>query len=473
MNSVRMEAIPTERQNDFSKGKVSRNILNLALPMTLAQLINVLYSVVDRMYIGHIPEAATLALTGLGLTFPIISIITAFANLFGMGGAPLCSIARGKGDDERAETIMGNSFFMMVATGLVLTALFLAFKGPLLRLFGASGQTFPYADGYLTVYLCGSVFVMVGLGMNSFINSQGFGKMGMMTVLLGAVTNILLDPLFIFVLHMGVQGAALATVISQFLSAAWVVRFLTSKKAIYRLQKKTMKLDWKLVGEIVSLGMSSFCFAITNSLVQIVCNINLQQFGGDLYVGIMTVANSVREVVSMPMNGLTNGAQPVIGFNYGAREYRRVRSGIRFMSVVCVVYTLAAWLVLMLFPQPFIHLFSSDPDLVGKGAQALGVYFFGYFMMAFQMAGQSTFVALGRSKQAVFFSLLRKAIIVVPLTILLPRIGGLGVIGVFLAEPVSNFVGGSACYLTMLATVWKPLRKAEEAEAVPAGRAGE
>ncbi|WP_407938504.1 MATE family efflux transporter [Neobittarella massiliensis (ex Bilen et al. 2018)] len=450
----------TGEKNDFSKGKVWKNILNLALPMTLAQLINVLYNVVDRMYIGHIPQASTLALTGLGLTFPIISIITAFANLFGMGGAPLCSIARGKGDHERAETIMGNAFFLLVSVGLGLTALFLLFKKPLLYLFGASSQTFPYADSYLTIYLCGSVFVMVGLGMNSFINSQGFARTGMMTVLLGAVVNIVLDPLFIFVLHMGVQGAALATIIAQFLSAAWVLRFLTGKKAIYRIQKKTMKLQWPLVKEIIALGLSNFCFAITNSLVQIVCNINLQQFGGDLYIGIMTVAGSIREVVSMPINGVTSGAQPVMGYNFGAEKYERVRSSIRFTSVACIVYTTVIWIVLMVFPEPFIHLFNSDPQLIKEGASSLNVYFFGYFMMAFQQAGQSTFVALGKSKQAVFFSLLRKVVIVVPLTILLPRMFGLGVVGVFLAEPISNFVGGAACYVTMLFTVYRPLKGA-------------
>ena len=452
--------IDTDQKNDFSKGKVWKNILNLALPMTLAQLINVLYNVVDRMYIGHIPQASTLALTGLGLTFPIISIITAFANLFGMGGAPLCSIARGKGDHERAETIMGNAFFLLVTVGLGLTALFVLFKKPLLYLFGASSQTFPYADSYLTIYLCGSVFVMVGLGMNSFINSQGFARTGMMTVLLGAVVNIVLDPLFIFVLHMGVQGAALATIIAQFLSAAWVLRFLTGKKAIYRIQKKTMKLQWPLVKEIIALGLSNFCFAITNSLVQIVCNINLQQFGGDLYIGIMTVAGSIREVVSMPINGVTSGAQPVMGYNFGAEKYERVRSSIRFTSVACIVYTTVIWIVLMVFPEPFIHLFNSDPQLIKEGASSLNVYFFGYFMMAFQQAGQSTFVALGKSKQAVFFSLLRKVVIVVPLTILLPRMFGLGVVGVFLAEPISNFVGGAACYVTMLFTVYRPLKEA-------------
>lgn len=457
-----------DAKNDFSKGSVARNIMSLAVPMTAAQLINVLYNVVDRMYIGHLPEASTLTLTGLGLTFPIISIITAFSNLFGMGGAPLCSIARGHGDHERAETIMNNSFSLLVLSGAALTVFFLVFKRPVLYLFGASDETYPYADAYLTIYLIGSVFVMVGLGMNSFINSQGFGKTGMLTVLLGAVVNIVLDPVFIFLFHMGVQGAALATVISQLLSAAWVMRFLTGKKAIYRLRVSKMKIQPKLTREITALGLSGFIMSITNSAVQIVCNATLQQFGGDLYVGVMTVLNSIREVLTMPVTGLTNGAQPVLGYNFGAGQYARVRSGIRFMSIVCIAFTTAAWIILMLIPEVFIHIFNSSPELIEKGVPALNLYFFGFFMMSLQFAGQSTFVALGKSRQAVFFSLLRKAFIVVPLTLWLPHVFGLGVNGVFLAEPISNFIGGSASFFTMLATVWPMLKKREREAALQA-----
>ena len=284
-----------EKQNDFTQGSISSNIMRLAFPMMAAQLINVLYSVVDRVYIGHLPDASTLALTGLGLTFPIIMIITAFANLFGMGGAPLCSIARGKGDDRRAERIMGNSFAMLLITGVLLMIVCLIFKRPILYAFGASDQTFPYADDYVEIYLCGSLFVMIGLGMNSFINSQGFAKIGMMTVALGAVVNILLDPVFIFIFGLGVRGAALATVLSQLLSALWVLRFLTGKKAIYRLSLKSMKLDFSLIGEISGLGLSGFIMSVTNSAVQIVCNASLQFYGGDIYVGVMTVLNSIRE----------------------------------------------------------------------------------------------------------------------------------------------------------------------------------
>lgn len=457
-----MEQTDSKQKNDFSQGSVSGNILRLALPMTFAQLINVLYSVIDRMYIGHIPDAAANALTGIGLTFPIISIVTAFANLFGTGGAPLFSIERGRKDEERAEKIMGNTFAMLLYTGLFLTIVILCLKKPLLYLFGASDVTFPYADSYLSIYLCGSVFVMTGLGMNPFINAQGFGRMGMMTILLGAVTNIVLDPLFIFVFHMGVSGAALATVIAQFVSAAWAVSFLTGKRALIKLKIRNMKIQLSIVKRITGLGTSGFIMQITNSLVQIFCNSTLQLFGGDLYVGVMTVLNSVREIVMTPVSGVTSATQPVLGFNYGAGEYRRVRSGIRFMSLICMVYTVAAWLILLLFPTFFIQIFSSDPALTQACIPSMHIYFFGYFMMSLQMAGQSTAVGLGRSKQAIFFSLLRKAFIVVPLTLLLPRIFGLGVNGVFLAEPISNFIGGTACYVTMLFTIWKELKRKEK-----------
>ena len=448
-----------EKQNDFTKGSISGNIMRLAFPMMAAQLINVLYSVVDRVYIGHLPDASTLALTGLGLTFPIIMIITAFANLFGMGGAPLCSIARGKGDDRRAERIMGNSFAMLLISGVLLMIVCLIFKRPILYAFGASDQTFPYADDYVEIYLCGSLFVMIGLGMNSFINSQGFAKTGMMTVALGALVNILLDPVFIFIFGLGVRGAALATVLSQLFSALWVLRFLTGKKAIYRLSLKSMRLDFSLIGEISGLGLSGFIMSVTNSAVQIVCNASLQFYGGDIYVGVMTVLNSIREVLTMPVQGITNGAQPVLGFNYGAGAYGRVRKGIQFTAIIGVAYTFIAWLILMLTPQAFIHIFNSEPELIRLGVPALYIYFFGFFMMALQFSGQTVFIALGKSKQAIFFSLLRKAIIVIPLALFLPTVFGLGVNGIFLAEPISNFIGGAACFITMMVTVWSKMKE--------------
>ncbi|MCI7795341.1 MAG: MATE family efflux transporter [Lachnospiraceae bacterium] len=452
-------------KNDFSKGSVVGNILGMAVPMTLAQLINVLYNVVDRVYIGYIPEHATLSLTGLGVCLPVITAAIAFANLFGMGGAPLCSIERGKGNEKEAEAIMGNSFTLLVLCGLLLTAFGLIFKRQLLYLFGASDITYPYADSYMTIYLLGSVFVMIGLGMNSFINSQGFAKIGMKTVLLGAFANIILDPVFIFGFHMDVQGAALATVISQFLSAAWALRFLTGDGAILRLKKETLGLSRVRVVKITSMGMSSFMAGFTNSLVAVACNATLQTWGGDLYVGVMTVIHSVREIVENLIKGLTSGSQPVLGFNYGAKQYRRVRQAIKFVSVSAISFTFVCWVLISLFPETFIHIFNRDETLVQAAIPCLRIYFFGFFMMSLQYAGQCSFVGLGKAKQATFFSIFRKVIIVLPLTILLPHVGGLGVMGVFLAEPVSNFMGGGACYLTMLRTVWPELdeKKTEKA----------
>ena len=422
-----VSATRTQATNDFSQGGMARNIIHMAVPMTVAQLINILYNVVDRMYLGRLP--GHLALTGLGLCLPIISILMGFANLCGMGGAPLCSIHRGRGETDEAERIMGNSFTLLILFGLSLTGLCLAFRRPILYLFGASDLTFPYANDYLTIYILGTVFVMVGLGMNPFINSQGFSRMGMMTVTVGAVVNIVLDPIFIFGMGMGVRGAALATVISQGCSAVWVLRFLTGRRAILRLRLSALRLHAGRVKRILSLGSSGFAMSMTNSLVQVLCNATLQAWGGELYVGVMTVINSIREVISMPVQGITNGCQPVLGYNYGAGEYCRVRQGIRFTTALTMAYSLVVWLLVLLFPEFLIRIFNNEPDLIAAGIPAFRIYFATFFCMSFQFIGQSVFVGLGRSRQAVFFSLLRKAFIVAPLTLLLPAFG-LGVDGV-------------------------------------------
>ena len=451
----------TGRQNDFSQGSIPRNIMSLAIPMTAAQLVNVLYSVVDRIYLGHLPGSDSLALTGLGITMPIVSILMGFANLCGTGGAPLCSISRGEGDDREAERVMGNAFLLLLILGAAATVFFLALKGPILYLFGASPDTFPYADGYMTIYLCGTLFVMVSLGMNPFINAQGFGRVGMMTVLLGAAVNIALDPLLIFVFHMGVQGAALATVFSQALSAGWVLAFLTGKRAILRLRRVDLRLDGPRTKKIVSLGLAGFFVNMTNSLVQVVCNATLQTYGGDTYVGVMTIINSLREVFIMPVQGLTNGSQPVAGYNYGARQYGRVREAIRFSVGVTVAYSALFWAAAMALPGPLIRIFKSDPDILAAGVPALRIYFALFLFMSLQIAGQGVFTGLGRSKQAVFFSLLRKAVINAPLTLLLPP--WMGATGVFAAEAVSQLIGGLACFTTMYLTVYRPLGRLEDA----------
>ena len=433
---------------------MARNIVSMAVPMTVAQLINILYNVVDRMYLGRLP--GHLALTGLGLCLPIISILMGFANLCSMGGSPLCSICRGRGENEEAEKIMGNSFALLILFGSALTVLCLIFRRPILYLFGASDVTFPYANDYLTIYILGTLFVMISLGMNPFINAQGFSRMGMMTVAVGAVINIVLDPIFIFLLDMGVQGAALATVISQACSAVWVLKFLTGKRALLKLRLSALRLQAARVKRILSLGTSGFAMSMTNSLAQVLCNASLEAYGGDLYVGVMTVINSIREIITMPVQGITNGCQPVLGYNYGADQYERVRQGIRFTTMLTVGYSIAIWAVVMLLPGSLIRIFNNEADLIAAGIPAFRIYFATFFFMAFQFIGQSTFVGLGRSKSAVFFSLLRKAFIVAPMTLILPLVG-FGADGVFLAEPISNVLGGLACILTMYFTVYRRL----------------
>lgn len=444
----------TEQKHDFGTGSVERNIINMAVPMTVAQVLNLLYNLVDRMYIGHIPGASSLALTGVGITFPVISMITAFASLYGMGGAPLCSMARGKKDYEKARRIMQDAFWMLVITGILLTIVGFLIERPLLYGLGASDVTYPYASAYLKIYFIGNLFVMIGLGMNPFVNAQGFGTIGMVTVGLGAVINIVLDPLFIFVFHLGVQGAAAATVLSQLAAAIWVVLFLMGKKPMLRLSLRWQMPDWNLVRQIVTLGMANFIVNFTNSLVQVVCNRQLQIYGGDLYVGVMTVLTSVRDVATMVVHGITSGAQPVISFNYGAGLKARVKRGIRFMTVVCIVYTCIVWILTLAFPKVFICMFNAEPNLVAAAVPSMHLYFFGFCFMALQFAGQSTFQALGEARYAITFSIFRKVVIVVPLTILLPLIPALGLKGVFIAEPISNVVGGCACFFTMLAVVW-------------------
>lgn len=446
-------------QTDFSRGSVYRNIMEVAAPMILAQLLNLLYNIVDRIYIGRIPKVGTTALTGVGICFPIISLVSAFTYLYGNGGAPLCAMERGRGNEEEAEKLMGNSFFLLLVTGVVLLILGELFYRPVLYLFGASDATFVYAREYIRLYLLGTVFVMVSVGMNPFINSQGFGNMGMISVLIGAALNILLDPLFIFGFQMGVKGAALATILSQLCSAVWVMWFLTSKKAVLKLKISCMRLEAARVKRILGLGVSGFIMSFTNSLVQVVCNATLQTYGGDIYVGVMTVLNSVREICTLPVQGFTNGASPVMSFNYGEKAFERVKKAIWFVTAVCISYTVLIWGALRLAPAFFIRIFNDSPELLEKAVPSLHIYFFGFCFMALQFTGQSVFVALGKSRRATFFSLLRKAFIVAPLTVLLPRVANLGVDGVFWAEPISNLIGGCACFITMLCTILPELRK--------------
>lgn len=451
------------QQIDFSTGSVRRNTLAVAAPMLVAQTLNLLYNIVDRTYIGKIPGEGTIALAGLGICFPIITLVTAFANLFGVGGAPLCAIARGQGNEAEARKIMANAYFMLLVSGASLTVFGILFHKPLLYLFGASETTYPYAAAYMILYLLGTVFVMTSLGLNPYINSQGFARVGMLTVLVGAVANIVLDPVFIFMFGMGVRGAALATVLSQLLSAIWVLRFLTGSKAELTLHFRGFRPDFGCIRKITLLGTASFVMSFTDSLVQGACNAMLRQFGGDLYISVMTVINSVRQIAQMPVMAISDGATPVISYNYGARAYTRVRQAIRFMTQLGFGYTLLIWGLISAFPTFFICIFNHEPALLEAAVPALHLYFFGFVMMAFQFSGQCVFKALNRARMAIFFSVLRKAIIVVPLTLLLPHVGRLGVNSVFIAEPISNFVGGLLCYLTMRRTVMPELKQGETA----------
>lgn len=441
---------------DFSKGPVWKCIIAQAIPLTIAQLVQLLYNVVDRIYLGHMGDGNSIALTGVGLTFPIVTLIMAFTALFGMGGVPLFSMERGGGNEEKAGKILGNSFALLLTGSVVLMILGYLFCKPILFAFGASEESYVYAKEYLNIYLLGTIFSMTTTGLNGYINAQGFPKIGMLSVIIGAVTNIILDPIFIFAMDMGVAGAALATIISQAISAVWVLRFLFGKKVVVLLRVENIRINKEITKEICRLGTSNFIMQGTNCFVQVACNATLQSYGGDLYVGIMTVTNSVREIFVLPINGIVNGAQPVISFNYGAKDYKRVKSGIRFNTILGSAYTAFAWLLVLLFPRFWFGIFSDDLQMMEAGIGMLQIYFFGFVFMALQFAGQSTFQALGDARHAIFFSLLRKAIIVVPLTLLLPMVG-FGVKGVFLAEPISNVIGGLACFLTMRMTVYKRL----------------
>ena len=453
-------------KSDFTQGSIPQNIVRMAVPMTAALLINALYSIVDRIYLGHIPGAGSYALTGIGLAFPIITLITAFQNLFGNGGAPLFAMARGKGDRELAARYLQNAAFMLVLTGLVLTAVSYVVKRPVLRLIGASKVTFPYADDYLNVYLIGTVFVMISLGLNPYINAQGYARTGMLTVMIGAFINIALDPLFIFVFKMGVKGAAIATIIAQFISAMWVLKFLFGKHAPVRLSFNGFKPDIRIIGKIMSLGVTDFCFALTNSAVSMFSNARLALLGGDAWVGAMTVISSIREVTLTVMHGVSHASKPIMSYNYGAKQFRRVKSTSNHLLVIVLVYYLLVWACLMSFPGFFAGLFTEEGDVYRCSITAIRVFFCVQFFMALQTSGQSTFTSLGMAKHALFFSLFRKAILVIPLVFILPNLFNLGVLGVFAAEPVSDVIGGTACFVTMKFATRKKLQEGAEITAL-------
>lgn len=452
------------KQVDFENGKIAQNIARTAFPMLIAQVLSLLYSIVDRIYIGRIPGEGTNALGAVGLCFPVIILITGFTNMFGMGGSPLFSMELGRGNKEKAETIMNTSFRLLVVTALVIMAAGEVFAEPLLRLFGASDNAIGYSVVYLRIYLTGTLFSMVTTGMNPFINAQGFPGIGMLSVVVGAVLNLILDPFFIFLLEMGVSGAAVATVISQGCSVIVVARCLFGKKLeqrIYFRKVSRIRDYFPFAGDIVGLGTAPFIMQCTNSLVQIACNSVLMTFGGEIYVSIMTIVSSVRQILDTPVMAVVEGTSPIISYNYGARRAANVRKAIAIMMAVTVPYTFIVWIMILWRPEMFISIFSSDKTLLSDAIPALHLYFFAYIFQALQYSGQTVFKALNKKKQAVFFSLFRKVVMVIPLTYLFPYVCGFGAEGVFMAEPVSNIIGGLACFITMLCIVLPELKKME------------
>lgn len=432
--------------------------------MLVAQILNLLYNIVDRIYIARIPNIGTAALGAVGLCFPLIVVITAFSNLFGSGGAPLFSIYRGKGEPQRAANVMNTSFTMVCVCAVVLMAVGFIFARPLLVLFGASTDALVYAYPYLMIYLIGTLPSMIATGMNPFINAQGYSTIGMTSVAVGAVANLLLDPLFIFVLGFGVQGAAIATVISQALSAVFVFVFLTRKSElkVRFLKKKEFSECIGYAKNIVSLGTAGFIMQLTNSLVSICCNNILSDVGGDIYISVMTIVSSVHQLVETPIYAMNEGTSPILSYNYGACRPARVRKAMAVMSTMILGYTAVMWSIIILFPNVLIGIFSSDAALMQDAVPALNQYFAAFICMDFQYIGQTVFKSLNKKKQAIFFSLLRKVFIVVPLTYMMPYMFHMGTAGVFLAEPVSNVIGGTLCLVVMLCTVLPELKRMEK-----------
>ena len=433
----------------FDQGTVHENIMSLARPMLLAQLVGVLYNLVDRMFIGHLPEVSAYALTGIGVVFPLITMSNAFANWSGQGGATLFSIARGEGDQRRAQLIQGNACFLQLLFSLGLMVTLSIFEAPLLNFCGVSSQTYEFAADYLRIYLLGTPFQLISLGMNPFISAQGFGRTAMFSVMIGALSNLILDPLFIFGFGLGIRGAALATVLSQLASGLWTLSFLMGKRALLKLENWGIRPHATHCREILQIGFANFVFQATTSTTQAVSNSVLLSAGGDLHVAIMTVIASLRQIFSLPTQAMTNAAKPVLSFNYGAKKYPRVIECIFWMLRRTGFINLTAGLLLCLFPAPFMRLFTASPVIIAEGVLPMRLYFCCFFFMSLQTSGQSTFTALGLAKEATFFSLLRKIILLLPLTIFLPRFPFLGVQGVYFAESLSQLIGGTACFATM------------------------
>ena len=452
-----------KKTNDLGKGNIGKLLISLAAPAIVAQLVNVLYNIVDRIFIGRM-DNGELAMAGVGVAFPILMLISAFSALIGMGGAPLCAIKMGEKNNDEAEKIMSNSFSMLLIIAVILTTGFLIFKEPILWAFGASEATIGYALDYLSIYVLGTIFVQIALGMNSYINTQGFAKIGMMTVVIGAVINIVLDPIFIFVFDLGVKGAALATVAGQMVSALWVLKFLFGKKSILKIRKKYMVPDLKVVGSTMALGVSPFIMQSTESLVLISLNTRLSMFGGDIAVGAMTIMSSIMQIILMPLQGLAQGAQPIVSYNYGAKQMDRVKKTFKLTLISCLSFTVIMCSLLMLFPNLFVSIFNNEPELVAITTWAIRIYFLGIFVFGAQIACQQTFLALGQAKISLFLALLRKVVLLVPLIYILPSFFQDKLKGVLMAEPIADVIATLTtvtCFMVFYKKKFKDVDKTE------------
>lgn len=428
------------REVDLGKESVRHLLWVLAIPAITSQLVNALYNMVDRMYIGHIPEVGSIALTGVGVCFPILMIISAFACLVGVGGAPRASIFMGRKDNKMAEKIMGNCFTALIVTACILTVTVLMFKEPMLYLFGASANTIQFAEKYITIYAMGTIFVQLTLGLNMFISAQGFSRISMLTVIIGAITNIVLDPIFIFGMNMGVQGAALATVISQALSALWALWFLMSKNSVLRLRKENFKVERKILMPCIALGIAPFAMQSTESVLVLCFNSSLLSYGGDVAVGAMTILSSVMQFAMLPLQGITQGGQPIISYNYGAGNAKRVKQAFKLQLLSCVVYTSIIWLIIELKPSIFISIFTNDAQLSEMTQWALRVYMASLVLMGVQIACQQTFIAFGNSKISAFLAVFRKIVVLIPLIYIMPMLMEDHLLAVFLAEPIADII---------------------------------
>jgi putative MATE family efflux protein len=448
-------------KNDEKLGcaPLGRLMLGMALPSVAAQLINVLYNIVDRIYLGHIQGYGELALTGVGITAPILMVISAFSAFVGMGGAPQASMKLGKKKYDEAEKILGSSVMLLLVFSVVLTVVFQVIKTPVLYAFGASDNTILYARSYITIYMCGTIFVQLSLGLNTYISGQGNARVAMLSVLIGAIINIVLDPLFIFALNMGVGGAALATIISQAVSAAWVLRFLTSDKSVIRIRRKYIRFDKSTMLNIASLGISPFIMQSTESIVMITLNTGLQKYGGDLYVGTMSIMTSIMQLIVVPVQGFTNGIQPIISYNYGAGNIGRVKGTFVRMLCVSLVGTILLAGSVVLNPRMFAVLFSSNEELISLTCRYMPVYFFGIIIFGIQVSCQATFLALGQAKISLFIALLRKVVLLIPLAVILPKF--MGVAGIYRAEPIADILSVTVTSILFILTARRLLGNGE------------